>query len=280
MFNQLKTAMLLGLLGGVLLLVGGLLGGQQGLTIALVLAIVMNFGAYWYSDKVVLRIYRARELDVTEHAHVHRLLNQLAKKAKLPKPKLYLIPSQNPNAFATGRNPSNAAIGVTVGILNLLNDKELKGVLAHELSHIKNRDILVGSVAATIATTISFLASMAQWTAIFGGYRNRNGGNIIGLLALAIVTPIIAGIIQMAISRSREYMADESGAKIAGEWKGLASALVKLEKNSKQFPMRLGGDASAHMFIVHPFKGRSMMHLLSTHPSTKDRISRLEKVQL
>ena len=152
MFNQLKTAMLLGLLGGVLLLIGGLLGGQQGLIIALFFAIVMNFGAYWYSDKVVLRIYRARELDVTEHAHVHRLLNQLSKKAKLPKPKLYLIPSQNPNAFATGRNPSNAAIGVTVGILNLLNDKELKGVLAHELSHIKNRDILVGSVAATIAT--------------------------------------------------------------------------------------------------------------------------------
>jgi|TARA_Y100000034_G_scaffold16116_1_gene17296 heat shock protein HtpX len=279
MFNQLRTAVLLGLLGGLLLLVGGILGGQQGLIIALVFAIVMNFGAYWYSDKLVLRIYRARELDVKEYAHIHRMVNALSKKANLPKPKLYLIPSHNPNAFATGRNHEHAAIGVTVGILNLLNDKELKGVLAHELSHIKNRDILVGSLAATIATTISFLANMAQWAAIFGGGRNRNN-NIIGLLVLAILTPIMAGIIQMAISRSREFLADETGARIAGDWKGLASALKKLEKGAKHFPMRLGGEASAHMFIVHPFSGKSMMHLFSTHPSTIDRVKRLEKLKL
>jgi heat shock protein HtpX len=279
MFNQFRTALLLGLLGGLFLLVGGLLGGQQGLIIALVFAIVMNFGAYWYSDKLVLKIYRARELDVKEYAHVHRLVNVLAKKANLPKPKLYLIPSHNPNAFATGRNQDHAAIGVTIGILNLLNDKELKGVLAHELSHIKNRDILIGSLAATIATTISFLASMAKWTAIFGGYRNRDN-NIVGILAVAIITPIMAGIIQMAISRSREFLADETGAKIAGDWKGLASALKKLEKGSKHFPMRLGSEASAHMFIVHPFTGKSMMKLFSTHPSTDERVKRLSKLKL
>jgi|TARA_Y100000034_G_C6903423_1_gene418542 heat shock protein HtpX len=279
MFNQLKTAVLLGALGGVLLMIGGLFGGQQGLIIALVFALVLNFGAYWFSDKVVLRIYRARELSVSEHPRVHQIVNTIAKKAGLPKPKLYLIPSKNPNAFATGRNPSNAAVGVTEGILDILNEKELRGVLAHEMSHIKNRDILIGSVAATIATTISFLATMAQWSAIFGMGRNRSGSNIIGLLAVAIVTPMIAAVIQMAISRSREFMADDLGAKLIKDGKSLASALKKLESHSKSFPMRFGNDASAHMFIVHPFSGRNAMKLLSTHPSTAERVKRLEKMR-
>jgi len=278
MQNHFKTALLLGALGGVLLSIGALLGGQQGMTVALVFAIVTNFGAYWYSDKFVLRMYRAKELSVSEYPRVHQLLNELCKKNKMKKPELYLIPSKNPNAFATGRNESHAVIGVTEGIIELLTEKELNGVLAHELAHIKNKDMLIGSVAATIATTISFVATMARWSAIFGS-RNRNG-NIFSLLIISIITPIVAMIIQMAISRSREFEADKIGAKLAKDSKGLASALKKLEQSGKGFPMRFGSEASAHLFISNPFQGRNMLKLFSTHPTTDERIKRLAKIKL
>jgi len=278
MQNHFKTALLLGALGGIMLSIGALLGGQQGITIALVFAIITNFGAYWYSDKFVLRMYRARELSVSEYPRVHQILNDLCKKNKMNKPELYLIPSKNPNAFATGRNESHAVIGVTEGIIELLTEKELKGVLAHELAHIKNKDMLIGSVAATIATTISFVATMARWSAIFGS-RNRNG-NIFSLLIISIITPIVAMIIQMAISRSREFEADKIGAKFAKDGKGLASALKKLERYGKGFPMRFGSEASAHLFISNPFRSRNMLKLFSTHPTTEERIKRLAKIKL
>jgi len=278
MQNHFKTALLLGALGGILLSIGALLGGQQGITIALVFAIITNFGAYWYSDKFVLRMYRARELSVSEYPRVHQILNDLCKKNKMNKPELYLIPSKNPNAFATGRNESHAVIGVTEGIIELLTEKELKGVLAHELAHIKNKDMLIGSVAATIATTISFVATMARWSAIFGS-RNRNE-NIFSLLIISIITPIVAMIIQMAISRSREFEADKIGAKFAKDGKGLASALKKLERYGKGFPMRFGSEASAHLFISNPFRSRNMLKLFSTHPTTEERIKRLAKIKL
>jgi len=278
MQNQFKTALLLGALGGVLLSIGALLGGQQGMTVALVFAIITNFGAYWYSDKFVLRMYRAKELSKSEYPRVHQILNELCKKNKMKKPELYLIPSKNPNAFATGRNEAHAIIGVTEGIIELLNEKELKGVLAHELAHIKNKDMLIGSVAATIATTISFVATMARWSAIFGS-RDRNG-NIFSLLIISIITPIVAMIIQMAISRSREFEADKIGAKFAKDSKGLSSALKKLERYGKGFPMRFGSEASAHLFISNPFHGRNMLKLFSTHPTTNERIKRLAKIKL
>ncbi len=278
MQNHFKTALLLGALGGVLLSIGAILGGQQGMTIALVFAIITNFGAYWYSDKFVLRMYRAKELSVSEYPRVHQILNDLCKKNKMKKPELYLIPSKNPNAFATGRNESHAVIGVTEGIIELLTEKELKGVLAHELAHIKNKDMLIGSVDATIATTISFVATMARWSAIFGS-RNRNG-NIFSLLIISIITPIVAMIIQMAISRSREFEADKIGAKFAKDSKGLSSALKKLERYGKGFPMRFGSEASAHLFISNPFRSRNMLKLFSTHPTTDERIKRLAKIKL
>ncbi len=278
MLNHFKTAILLGTLGGVLLVIGALLGGQQGMTIALIFAIITNFGAYWYSDKFVLRMYRAKELSVSDYPRVHQILNGLCKKNKMIKPELYLIPSKNPNAFATGRNEAHAVIGVTEGIIDLLTEKELKGVLAHELAHIKNKDMLIGSVAATIATTISFIATMARWSAIFGS-RDRNG-NIFSLLIISIITPIVAAVIQMAISRSREFQADKIGAKLAQDAKGLASALKKLEQAGKGFPMRFGSEASAHLFISNPFKSRNMLKLFSTHPSTEERLKRLAKIKL
>ncbi len=278
MLNHFKTAILLGSLGGILLVIGALLGGQQGMTIALVFAFITNFGAYWYSDKFVLRLYRAKELSVSEYPRVHQILNGLCKKNKMKKPELYLIPSKNPNAFATGRNEDHAVIGVTEGIIDLLTEKELKGVLAHELAHVKNKDMLIGSVAATIATTIAFIATMARWTAIFGS-RNRNG-NIFSLLIISIITPIVAAIIQMAISRSREFQADRIGAKFANDTKGLTSALKKLEQAGKGFPMRFGSEASAHLFISNPFKSRNMLKLFSTHPSTDERVKRLAKIKL
>jgi heat shock protein HtpX len=278
MLNHFKTAILLGSLGGLLLVIGALLGGQQGMMIALIFAVITNFGAYWYSDKFVLKLYRARELSVSEYPRVHQLLNGLCKKNKMIKPELYLIPSKNPNAFATGRNEAHAVIGVTEGIIDLLTEKELKGVLAHELAHIKNKDMLIGSIAATIATTISFVAIMARWSAIFGS-RNRNG-NIFSLLIISIITPIVAAIIQMAISRSREFQADKIGAKFANDTKGLASALKKLEQSGKGFPMRFGSEASAHLFISNPFKSRNMLKLFSTHPTTEERLKRLAKIKL
>jgi heat shock protein HtpX len=272
--NSLRTVVLLGALTGLLLAIGAYFSN---IYVALVFAIAMNFGSYWFSDKIVLRIYKAKEADVRKYARLHQLVSEVAKKAKLPKPRVFVVPSQNPNAFATGRNEKHAVVAVTQGIMDLLTEKELKGVIAHELAHIKHKDILIGSIAATIAGVISMVAFMARWAAIFGGGR-RDSGNILELIALAIVTPLIATIIQLAISRSREYMADEDGAKFIGDGKPLASALQKLEESSKRHPMRFGSSGSAHLFIVNPFSARRFMKLFSTHPAVSDRVSKLNKI--
>lgn len=276
MKNHLRTVFFLGLLTGLMLFVGSL-WGRSGLIFAAVLALVMNFGSYWFSDKIVLAVYRAKEAKVSQYPRLYQIVNDIAKRAKIPSPKIFIIPSDNPNAFATGRNPKNAVVGVTKGILDLLNEKELKGVLAHEVSHVKNRDILVSSIAATIAGAIGFVAAMARWSAILGS-RDRDN-NMIEFLVLGIVTPILATLIHLAVSRSREYMADHSGAKLLKDGSGLASALKKLDEASKSRPMRFGSRSSAHMFIVNPFKGLKMSAMLSTHPSTEERVKRLKSMK-
>jgi heat shock protein HtpX len=277
--NYLKTALLLGLLTALILVVGGSLGGRQGMIIALVFAGVMNFVSYWFSDKIVLAMYRGREVSPAEAPRFHAIVDGLIARASLPKPKLYVLPGDSPNAFATGRNPSHAAVAATEGILNLMSDEELEGVIAHELGHVKNRDILISSVAATIAGAVSVLASMAKWGAMFGGYGGRSdddrgGGNIFVVLLTAILAPIAAMIIQMAISRSREFGADATGAAIAGQPYGLARALEKLDAYSKRLPMQ-ATPATAHMFIVAPFTGAAFANLFSTHPPVAERIRRL-----
>jgi heat shock protein HtpX len=277
--NYLKTALLLGLLTALILVVGGSLGGRQGMIIALVFAGVMNFVSYWFSDKIVLAMYRGREVSPAEAPRFHAIVDGLIARAGLPKPKLYVLPGDSPNAFATGRNPSHAAVAATEGILNLMSDEELEGVIAHELGHVKNRDILISSVAATIAGAVSVLASMAKWGAMFGGYGgrgddDRGGGNIFVVLLTAILAPIAAMIIQMAISRSREFGADATGAAIAGQPYGLARALEKLDAYSKRLPMQ-ATPATAHMFIVAPFTGAAFANLFSTHPPVAERIRRL-----
>ena len=275
--NQIKTVLLLGVLTGLLLLVGGLVGGQGGLAIALILTIAMNFGAYWFSDKMVLAMYRAKEIK-DKDSKLYKLVREVAEKAEIPMPKVYTIPSEQPNAFATGRGPKHAAVAATEGIMKLLNERELKGVFAHEISHVKNRDVLIATIAATIAGVISYLAYFARFGAMFGGSRDRDGGNGFELLALAIITPIIAMLIQLAISRSREYQADESGAKLLKDSASLSSALEKLDATSKRIPMRIGNQATASLFIVNPFSGRAMVSLLSTHPSLDERIRRLKSL--
>jgi len=280
MMNGLKTIFLLGLLTGLLILIGGLIGGEQGLFIGLILSLLMNFLSYWFSDKFVLMIYRAKEIKKGDMPWIHEMVEDLAHKARIPKPRVYLIPNNTANAFATGRNPKHAAVAVTEGILHLLNKNELEGVLAHELSHIKNRDILISTIAATIAGVISYLAAMARFAAIFGGGRdNRDNGNIFGLLILAILAPLIAMILQFAISRSREFLADESGAKIVNDGKPLAEALEKLAKNVKINPLIDGNQATAHMFIINPFTAKSLINLFSTHPSTEQRIHKLKAMK-
>jgi heat shock protein HtpX len=277
MGNQIRTMLLLAVLTGVILWVGRVIGGPGGMVIALVLAGAMNFFSYWYSDKIVLRMYRAREVNPQDAPELYRIVSMLAKRAGLPMPKVYIIPQDTPNAFATGRNPENAVVAVTEGLLRLMDADELAGVLAHELGHIKNRDILIGSIAATMAGAIMVLASLARWSAIFGGFGGRDdnhGGGILGLLAMSIIAPIAAMIIQMAISRSREYLADSTSAKITQNSEGLARALEKLGAYSKRIPMA-AQPATAHMFIVNPLSGRSLMNLFSTHPPLKERIARL-----
>lgn len=279
--NQIKTVILLGALTGLLLFVGQLLGGPSGLIIAGFFAIIMNFGSYWFSDKIVLKMYRAKEVKDSNH-RLYQVVKEVVEKAKIPMPKIYIIPGDGSNAFATGRGPRHAAIAATEGILRSLNDEELKGVIAHEVAHVRNRDILISSIAATIAGVISFVATMAQWSAIFGGFggdRDRGGGNIISLLVLAIITPIVATIIQLAISRSREYLADATGAKIINNSNGLASALEKLEAGARNHPMRNVNQATAHMFIVSPLRGGSFLKLLSTHPPMNERIKRLNSMK-
>lgn len=276
--NTIKTALLLGALTGLLMLIGGYFGGQQGVIIAFIFAMVMNFGSYWFSDKIVLRMYRAQEVSEGQSPELYSIVKDLALKASLPMPRVYIIPGDAPNAFATGRNETHAVVAVTEGILRILNREELEGVIAHELTHIKNRDILIGSIAATIAGAIVMLAHMAQWAAIFGGASRDNdeegGSGIFGLIIMAILAPLAATLIQMAISRSREYLADDGGAQISRKPYGLASALEKLAGASQVIPMK-ANPSTAHMFIVNPLTGRSLMNLFSTHPPIKERIARL-----
>jgi len=277
--NYIKTALLLGALTGLLLVVGRLIGGATGLTIAIIFSVIMNFGALFVADKLVLAMYRAHEAKGAEYKGLREMVGEVAEKAGLPKPRVYIIPSENPNAFATGRSPKHSVVAVTQGIMKLLSKEELRGVIAHEMSHIKNRDMLVATVAATIAGVISYLAYMARFAAMFGGGKNdREGGGIVGLLALAILTPIIAVILQLAISRSREYLADESGARTIKNPKALASALAKLEQASKVAPMRFGNPTTSSLFIVNPFTTRNLFALFSTHPPMEKRIAKLNSL--
>jgi heat shock protein HtpX len=271
-----KTTVLLGLLSGLLLLIGDLLGGQSGLVIALGLAVVMNFGSYWFSDKIVLSMYRAQEVGPSHP--LHQLVQRLARRAELPMPRVYIIPDASPNAFATGRDPDHAAVAATEGILRLLSEDELAGVMAHELAHVKHRDILISSVAATIGAAIMFLAMIARYAAFFGGGRSsddREGSNPIALLATVLLAPVAATLIQAAISRSREFGADAGGAQIAGSPYGLVNALRKLEAGVRRIPMDDANPATAHMFIVKPFSGAGLLSLFSTHPPTEQRIAAL-----
>jgi len=276
--NTMKTFLLMGLLTVLLVVIGRVVGGQGGMIIAFLFAVVMNFVSYWFSDKMVLKMYRAQEIQQADNPGLYQMVGELAGRAGLPMPRVYIIPQEQPNAFATGRDPQHAAVAVTEGILRTLTRDELRGVLAHELSHVKHRDILVGTIAATIAGAISMLANMAQWAMIFGGGRNSDdneGGHPIAGLVMMIVAPIAAMMIQMAISRSREYLADEGGAQIAGNPLSLASALRKLSLKSEQIPME-ANPATAHMFIVSPLHGGGLMSLFSTHPPMEERIARLE----
>lgn len=275
MANGLKTALLLGILSALLLGLGEVLGGANGLVIAFLFAAVMNLGSYWFSDKIVLRMYRATEVG-PEH-QLYRVVERLTVRANLPMPKVYIIPDASPNAFATGRNPSHAAVAATQGVLQVLSETELEGVIAHELAHVKHRDILISSVAATVAAAIMMVARMAQFGAMFGGYggrEERNATNPITLLATIILAPVAAMLIQMAISRSREFAADAGGAAIAGNPYGLADALRKIDAVSKRVPLD-ANPATAHMFIIQPFSGGGIRSLFSSHPPTDARIAAL-----
>ena len=278
MGNQFKTAILLSALTALIILIGNMFGGRQGMVIAFGLAVVLNFGSYWFSDKIVLAMYRAREIGQNDDPELFGIVKSLAERANLPMPRVFVIPNESPNAFATGRNPKHAVVAVTVGLRRLMSRDELAGVLAHELSHVKDRDILISSIAATMAGAVMMLASMARWAAIFGGVGGSNddegGGGMIGLLFTAILAPIAAMIIQMAVSRSREYLADSEAAELLGSGEPLASALTKLGYATQRVPMH-ANQGSAHMFIVNPLSGRSMMNLFSTHPPLEERIARL-----
>ena len=277
--NQLKTVLLLGLLTGILLAIGALIGGRSGLTIALIIALVMNFLTYWFSDKIVLFMYGAKEASKTKYHKLYELVKEVSRKASLPMPKVYIINDKSPNAFATGRNPSHSVVAFTQGILELLDEHELKGVIAHEMAHIKNRDMLISTMAAVIAGAISYIAFMARFAAIFGGSRdNGRGMNIIELLVLVILAPLIALIIRLAISRSREFLADETGAKTIKDPISLANALTKLNSGAKAIPMRHGNEATSHIFIVYPFSGHGLFKLFSTHPSLQERVGKLRSM--
>jgi heat shock protein HtpX len=280
--NNLKITFLLVALTLLFIGIGYSFGGQRGMMIAFALAIVMNFFSYWFSDKIVLSLYRAKPATEQSHSQLIRIVRNATQKGSLPMPKVYVIPTQAPNAFATGRNKNHAAVAVTEGILRLLNNDELEGVIGHELAHVKNRDILIGSVVATIAGAIGILASMARWAAIFGGVgrsSDNEGGNPFALLAMAIVAPLVALVIQLAISRTREYKADRTGASITGKPLALASALEKLHKA----PVQLNLDrrpSTAHLFIANPLSGKGMSSLFSTHPPVKERIKRLQDMAM
>jgi len=276
--NRMKTAMLLAALTALMLYAGQALGGGNGFVLAVILAGAMNFGAYWWSDKIVLRMYGAHEVTEAQAPELVGMVRHLARRADLPMPRVYIIPQEAPNAFATGRNPQHGAVAVTEGIMRLLDREELAGVIAHELGHIKNRDTLIMTVSATIAGAVSMLANMAQWALFFGGGRSEDGEEgthpLAGLVGI-FLAPLAAMLIQMAISRSREYLADEAGAVISRSPSALASALRKLEAWSRQVPMTAGSPATAHLFIVNPFAGGGLLRLFSTHPATEERVARL-----
>ena len=278
MGNLVKTGVLLAALTVLLVLIGGALGGEQVMVVAFALAMVMNFGSYWFSDRIVLAMYRAQPVDEAQAPGLYRIVRTLATRAGIPMPRVYILPSEAPNAFATGRNPQHAAVAVTEGILRVLSEEELEGVLAHELSHVQNRDTLIMAIAATLAGAITYMAHMAQWAMIFGGGRRDNddegGGGVLGGLLMIVLAPLAATLIQLAVSRSREFQADASGAKMAGQPWGLAKALEKLEMASKVAPMA-ATPATAHLFIVNPLTGSGFTTLFSTHPPIAERVARL-----
>ena len=277
--NRLKTTLLLSLLTVMMVMMGSAIGGKSGMVLAFFMAAAMNFFSYWFSDKIVLRMYGAQEIGEHDHPTFYGMVRRLADKAGLPMPKVYIIPDQSPNAFATGRNPQHAAVAATEGILRILTPEELEGVMAHELAHVQNRDILVGTIAATFAGAISMIGNMLQWGAMMGAGRNddeEGSSGFIGSLVLAIIAPIAAMLIQMAVSRSREYLADETGARICGRPLALANALRKLHNASQIIPLHDARPATAHMFIVNPLTGGALLKLFSTHPPMEERIARLE----
>ena len=278
--NNIKTLFLLVTMTLILIWAGAAMGGKQGMTLALIFALGMNFFAYWFSDKIVLKMYRAKEVTEAEAPELYGTVRRLAQKAEIPMPRVYIIDQEQPNAFATGRNPQHAAVAVTTGIMRILSQEELQGVIGHELAHVKHRDILISTIAATIAGAISFLAQMAQWAMIFGHRGDDDeGGSPIAAFVMMIVGPIAAMIVQMAISRSREYVADEGGARIAGNPRYLSGALRKLHRASQKIPMD-ANPATSHMFIVNPLSGGGILKLFSTHPPIEERISRLESMSL
>ncbi len=284
MSNTLKTTALLAALTVLFILIGGMVGGEQGMVLAFVFAGLMNFASYWWSDRIVLWMYGAQEVSQAEAPEFHALVRRLAQRARLPMPRVYIIPTDTPNAFATGRNPDHAAVAATQGILRILTPDELEGVMSHELGHVRNRDILVSTVAATLAGAIMMLARMAQWAAFFGGGRSSEddeggAGGIIGLVFLAILAPLAAMLIQMAISRAREFLADAAGAEISRKPWALADALEKLERAATGMPMD-ANPATAHLFIVNPLRGSSILNLFSTHPPVEQRVARLRAMRI
>ncbi|MGA9362815.1 MAG: zinc metalloprotease HtpX [Bacteroidota bacterium] len=280
--NTMKTVLLMTLIMVIFLLVGQMLGGTQGMTLALILSVAINFITYWFSDKIVLAMYRAKEVTESDEPRVYAILRTLTAQAELPMPRVFIIPNETPNAFATGRNPAHASVAVTQGILKLLSEDELEGVLGHELAHVKHRDILTGTIVATMVGTVTFLARMAGWSMMFfGGSRDdRRGSSGLGELFLIIVAPLAAVLIQLAISRSREYAADEGGSRISHKPLSLANALRKLERGVERIPMEQASPASAHLFIVNPLRGGGILSLFSTHPPIEGRIERLERLAM
>ncbi|HYB73635.1 MAG TPA: zinc metalloprotease HtpX [Candidatus Sulfotelmatobacter sp.] len=280
MDNRVKTVLLLGAMTGLILLIGDLLGGGQGLMMAFLLAVVMNFGGYWFSDRLALWSAGAQEVTEAEAPELHRIIRSLCQRAGLPMPRVCITPEDAPNAFATGRNPQHAAVAVTQGMLRIATPEELEGVLAHELSHVRHRDILISSIAATLAGAIMVLARMAMWLPLGGRSDDDEGGSsIVGMVVLAVLAPIAAMLIQMAISRSREFLADEGAARLTHKPWALASALEKLERAAQQVPMASADPATSHMYIVNPLKGVSLMSLFRTHPPTEERIARLQAMR-
>lgn len=280
MSNFIKTTFLLGLLTGLLMLIGGIMGGRQGVMLFFLISMAMNFFSYWFSDKIVLRAYGAKEISPQDAPELHSIVHELAAAAGIPMPRLYMVDSDTPNAFATGRNPNHAAVAVTSGIMRICNREELKGVIGHELSHVINRDILTSTIAATLAGAVMMIANLARWGAMFGGFGGRDDndrGGIIGLLLTAILAPFAAMLIQMAISRTREYQADASGARLTHHPLYLANALRKLESANERLPMD-AGPATAHLFIVNPLSAQGLTRLFSTHPPIEERIHRLEEM--